>query len=57
MIKKYSHKATNGTRISNVIATVYCRKIVTLVELRICVLLNVVNIPQFKTQAQNASLV
>jgi len=56
MIKEYFHKATNGTRISTVTATVYCGKRFTLVELRMCVLLKGVNIPQFKTQTQNAIL-
>jgi len=56
MKKNYFYKAANGKRSSNVTATVYCGKWVTLVQLRICVLLSVVNIPQFKTQTQNASL-
>jgi len=55
MKKNYFHKAANRTRSSNVTATVCSGKKVTLVELRICVFLKVVNIPQFKTQNQNSS--
>ena len=56
MIKNYFCKGANVTRSSNVTATIYGGKIVTLFELRIFALLKVVNIPQFKTQTQNASL-
>jgi len=43
MVENYCHKAANGTPSSNVTTTVYCGKRVTLVELRICMLLKVVN--------------
>ena len=56
MVKNYFCKGANGLRSSNETATFYCAKRVKLVELRICVLLKVVNIPQFKTSTQNPSL-
>jgi hypothetical protein len=50
------HKRDNCTGRSNVKPTILFGKRVTLFQLKICVLLKVVNITQFKTQAQNASL-
>jgi hypothetical protein len=52
MVKNYFHKGANGTRSSNVTATVCSGKTVRSVQLTICVLIKVVNIPQFKTQTQ-----
>jgi len=44
MIERYFHKRANGTRMSNVTASVYCGQRVTLVELKVCIFLKVVNI-------------
>jgi hypothetical protein len=49
-------KWANGARSSNVTATISSGKRVTSLQLTICVLLEVVNIPQFKTQTQTLSL-
>ena len=54
--ENYFHKRAKGTHSSNVTATVYCGKKVTLFELRIFAFFKVVNITQFKTQTQNVSL-
>jgi len=56
MIKNYFHNGANGTSSSNVTATIYSEKRVTLFELSVCVLLKFVHIPQFEIKIQNSSL-